>query len=50
MVGFFIGLFVGGFIGVAVMCCCNVASQADRDEERLSHKNPPTEDNKDENK
>lgn len=29
MEGFFIGLFVGGFFGVAVMSCLNVASAAD---------------------
>ena len=50
MVGFFIGLFVGGFIGVALMCCCNVASQADKNEERMLHNDSPTEDDKEENK
>ena len=30
MTGFIIGLFVGAFIGVAVMCLCNVASNADK--------------------
>lgn len=29
MIGFFIGIFVGGFFGVAIMCCLNVASEAD---------------------
>lgn len=50
MVGFFIGLFVGGFIGVAVMSCCNVASQADRDEEKMNRYDPPANDVKEENK
>ena len=34
MIGFFIGLFVGGFFGVAIMCCLNVASKADDQMER----------------
>ena len=29
MIGFFIGLFVGGFFGVAIMSCLNVASASD---------------------
>ena len=29
MIEFIIGLFVGSFIGVAVMACCSVASRAD---------------------
>lgn len=29
MIGFFIGIFVGGFFGVAIMCCLNVVSEAD---------------------
>ncbi|WP_294909845.1 DUF3789 domain-containing protein [uncultured Ruminococcus sp.] len=37
MIGFIIGLFLGTFIGVAVMCLCNVAAKADRDMEE--HKN-----------
>ena len=39
MIGFFIGLFVGGFFGVAIMCCLNVASEADdqmgREQEKI---------------
>ena len=35
MVGFIIGLFVGGFLGVFVMCLCNVASRADDDMEKM---------------
>ena len=50
MVGFFIGLFVGGFIGVSEMCCCNVASHADREEEKMEHAAPPTVEDKYENK
>ena len=34
MIGFFIGLFVGGFFGVAIMCCFSVASKADDRMER----------------
>ncbi len=33
MVGFIIGLFVGGFLVVFVMCLCNVASRADNNEQ-----------------
>lgn len=29
--GLLVGLFVGGFIGVVVMCCCAVAHKADED-------------------
>ena len=29
MIGFIVGLFVGAFLGVVVMCCCFVASKAD---------------------
>ena len=35
MVGFIIGLFVGGFLGVFVMCLCNVASRADNNIEQM---------------
>ena len=31
MLGFLIGLMVGGFLGIAVMAMMSVASQADRD-------------------
>ena len=34
MIGFFIGLFVGGFFGVAIMSILNVASEADDRMER----------------
>lgn len=30
MLGFIIGLFLGAFIGVAVMCLCSVTSEADK--------------------
>lgn len=36
MIGFIIGLFVGGFLGVFVMCLCNAASRADNNIERMS--------------
>lgn len=35
MVGFIIGLFVGTFLGVLIMCLCNVASRADDDMEKM---------------
>ncbi len=34
MIGFFIGLFVGGFFGVAIMSCLNLASEVDDQMER----------------
>ena len=37
MVGFIIGLFVGGFLGVLVMCLCNVASRADNNMEQMDN-------------
>lgn len=30
MIGFMIGLFIGGLTGVFVMCLCIVAGQADK--------------------
>ena len=36
MVGFIIGLFVGGFLGVFVMCLCNMASRADNNIEQMN--------------
>lgn len=35
MIGFIIGLFVGAFLGVVVMCCCFVASKADDEMEKM---------------
>lgn len=35
MIGFIIGLFVGAFLGVVVMCCCFVASRADEEMEQM---------------
>ena len=35
MIGFIIGLFVGAFIGVALMCLCNAASSADENMKKL---------------
>ena len=37
MVGFIIGLFAGGFLGVFVMCLCNVASRADNNIEQMKN-------------
>ena len=48
MVGFIIGLFVGGFLGVFVMCLCNVASRADNNIEQMSI-NKESEDNNETN-
>ena len=31
MIGFIIGLFIGGAVGVAVMCCLFVAKEADKE-------------------
>ncbi len=36
MIGFIIGLFVGGFLGVFIMCLCNVASRADDEMEKMN--------------
>lgn len=45
MIGFIIGLFVGAFLGVVVMCCCFVASKADDEMEQIENK--PTNENED---
>ena len=37
MIGFIIGLFVGGFLGVCVLCLCNVASRADDEMEKMNN-------------
>ena len=37
MIGFIIGLFVGAFLGVVVMCCCFVASKADDEMEHMEN-------------
>lgn len=37
MLGFIIGLFLGAFIGVAVMCLCSVTSKADEDTENYKY-------------
>ena len=34
--GFIIGLFVGAFLGVLIMCLCNAASSADEDMKKLN--------------
>lgn len=36
MIGFIIGLFAGAFLGVLIMCLCNVASIADNEIENKS--------------
>ena len=35
MLGFIIGLFAGGFLGVFVMCLCNVASRVRKRKARI---------------
>ena len=37
MIGFIIGLFVGGFLGVFVMCLCNMASRADNNIKQMKN-------------
>lgn len=50
MIGFIIGLFVGGFLGVCVMCLCNVASRADNNIEQMNiNKKKESEDNNETN-
>ena len=39
MIGFIIGLLVGGFLGVFVMCLCNVVSRADNNMEQMNINN-----------
>ena len=39
MIGFIIGLFVGGFLGVFVMCLCNMASRADNATYNMMYEN-----------
>lgn len=39
MIGFIIGLFVGTFFGVLIMCLCNVASSADDEMEKMEIEN-----------
>ena len=46
MIGFIIGLFVGGFLGVLVMCLCNVASSADNNIEQIENAKEKKGDNK----
>ena len=46
MIGFIIGLFVGGFLGVFVMCLCNVASRADNNIEQIENAKEKKGDNK----
>ena len=46
MVGFIIGLFVGGFLGVCVMCLCNVALRADNNIEQIENAKEKKGDNK----
>ena len=46
MIGFIIGMFVGGFLGVCVMCLCNVASRADNNIEQIENAKEKKGDNK----
>lgn len=36
MVSFIVGLLVGGFLGIVIMCMCHVASKADEDMEKMT--------------
>lgn len=36
MVSFIVGVLVGGFLGVLIMCMCYVASKADEDMEKMT--------------
>lgn len=36
MVSFIVGVLVGGFLGILIMCMCNVASKADEDMEKMT--------------
>ena len=36
MVSFIVGVLVGGFLGVLIMCMCNLASKADEDMEKMT--------------
>ena len=38
MLGFLIGLALGGFLGIAVMAMLSIASQADRDMHKAMNK------------
>ena len=40
MIGFVIGAFVGGAVGVTTMCMCAVAGSADRELETRKHNDP----------
>lgn len=37
MIEFIVGLFVGAFLGVVVMCCCFVVSKADDEMEQMAN-------------
>ena len=39
MIGFIIGLFVGGFIGLLIMACLNAASRTDERIDRFNKYN-----------
>lgn len=36
MVSFVVGVLVGGFLGVLIMCMCNLASKDDEDMEKMN--------------
>ncbi len=38
MIGVIIGLFVGAFLGIVVMCCCVATSRADEEMEQMESK------------
>lgn len=43
MLYFIIGLFIGAFIGVILMCFCNVASNSDEELDKIHKQNDKNE-------
>lgn len=39
MIAFIIGLFIGAFFGIVIMCLCNVASNTDNVSEKYNEDN-----------
>ncbi|MCD8328684.1 MAG: DUF3789 domain-containing protein [Ruminococcus sp.] len=42
MIGFIVGFFVGGMVGVITMCLCFMASRSDENIQQVHQKNSPT--------
>lgn len=43
MLFFIIGLFVGAFIGIVLMCFCNIASNSDEELDKIHKQNDKNE-------